>query len=225
MIESNSTTKTITDNMSKPSFEASYFGVLEYTKALHLQKTMAKLALDKNQISILGLQHPDVITLGRRSNELLDIQTHQSALPMVRASRGGLATIHSYGQLVIYPVVNLRSLGLGIRDYVEILLRTTQALLAEYGISTECDMLGAGLFTAHGKIAFCGIEVARGVSQHGISLNVRNDLELFTAIRSCGIENLQLDRMINYEFEDSLENLFAKWTVIFKKILISKNKI
>ena len=207
-------------------FESSFLGSMTYEKSIDLQNDLAKLALDKNSISILGLQHPAVITLGRRaqrSAELSDLFLQSEyTIPVYESTRGGLATIHSEGQLVIYLVLNLRKLNWGVQNYVSRLLVTTQSLLEQYGIFSKVDINGAGLYTASGKIAFCGIEVKNGITYHGISLNVRNDLGLFSMIRSCGVENLQLDRLQNYQVTDTLGEIFKKWSLIFKKSLSEK---
>lgn len=217
MTELNNTTNINPNLVSKPCYESAYLGTVDYAEGLRIQKTLLNLASQKNQISVIGLQHPDVITLGRRCDEHNDIMLNALELPVVRSTRGGLATIHSPGQLIIYPILHLRSLSLGIRDYVQILLRSTQQLLNEFGIYTELDIKGAGLFTTNGKIAFCGIEVTGGVTQHGISINVKNDMEVFRMIRSCGINNLKMDQMQNYAVDETLESLFKKWNLLFKK--------
>lgn len=218
MTESNSITNLDINPTAKREmcFEASYFDHLEYSKSLEIQKKLFYLAHEKNQISVIGLQHPQIITLGRRASEHVDVALNDHNLPVTRSTRGGLATLHSVGQLVIYPIVNLRFMNLGIRNYVQILLQSTKSLLSEYGIETTLDIKGAGLFTKTGKIAFCGIEVSKGITQHGISLNVRNDLDLFSVIKSCGIDDMQLDRMQNYLVYESMEDLFNKWINYFK---------
>ncbi len=218
MTESNSITNLDINPIPKSDmcFESSYLGQLEYTESLEIQKKLSFLAYEKNQISVIGLQHPQIITLGRRASVHVDVTLNDHNLPIIRSTRGGLATLHSAGQLVIYPIINLRFMNLGIRNYVQILLQSTKLLLSDYGIETTLDIKGAGLFTKTGKIAFCGIEVSKGITQHGISLNVRNDLDLFSVIKSCGIDHLQLDRMQNYQIDESMEDLFKKWISYFK---------
>ncbi|OFZ32007.1 MAG: lipoyl(octanoyl) transferase [Bdellovibrionales bacterium RIFCSPHIGHO2_01_FULL_40_29] len=200
-------------------FESSYLGLMDYMKALNVQMDLGNLARDRNQISVVGLQHPAVITLGHRADEMTEILMSQNTrnIPIVRSTRGGLATIHSEGQLVIYPIMNLRFLKLGVRDYVFLLLTTTQNLLEKYKIHSRIDLNGAGLYTEKGKIAFCGIHIREGITTHGVSLNIRNDLSLFQMIRSCGIQNLKMDSMSEYQVSATLEEIYYQWSDCFRK--------
>ncbi len=196
--------------------ESAYLGRYEYQRAERLQLELHSLAL-KKQFSIIGLEHPAVLTLGRRADVANEIHMHD--IPILRSTRGGLATIHSEGQLVIYPIFNLKSLGLGVKDYVHLLLTTTQTVLNQFEVETYLDEKAIGLHSKNGKIAFCGIQVKQGISQHGISLNVRNDLSLFESIRSCGIENPPLDKLSNWGIDLSLAEIFLMWSEVFKKQL------
>ncbi len=206
------------------NYEASYLGLIDYNTAVKTQQVLGKLAKSKNQVSVIGLQHPAVITLGRRADEATELLLNHnaSAIPTVRSSRGGLATLHSEGQLVIYPILNLKYFKLGVRDYVHLLLLTTQELLQKFGITSTIDLNGAGVFTADGKISFCGIEVHEGITGHGISLNVRNDLRLFQIIRSCGVQDLDLDSLARHSVTDTLGGIFQKWSTCFQANLITK---
>jgi lipoyl(octanoyl) transferase len=197
------------------NLEASFLGIMDYQKSVVLQKELLQLSkLSKNNY-VLGVEHPAVMTLGYRAvknDEIFD----EHILPIERAERGGLATIHSEGQLVFYPVINLRELGLGVREYVLILLETTQDLLTSLGVESFIDDKAIGLYTIHGKIAFCGVQIKNGISQHGLSLNVRNDLSLFTFIRSCGLENPKFDSLSQHQVTHTLAELYNVWIDIFK---------
>lgn len=195
------------------NFEASYLGLVEYSKAVSLQEDLVLVVKKNGMIAVVGLEHPAVLTLGHRVDA--DMALLPAEIPKIKSSRGGLMTIHSEGQLVIYPVVDLRQRGWGVKSYVCKLLRTTQKLLAELGIESRVDDQAVGLYTEAGKIAFCGIQVKNGVSLHGISLNVRNDLSLFQNIQSCGIQNAKLDRLQNYNVNLTLEELFKRWANFF----------
>ncbi len=196
------------------SFEASYLGLVDYSKAVLLQDDLFNIVKNKGLPAIVGLEHPAVLTLGHR----LEVDSDLMAIdiPKVKSSRGGLMTIHSEGQLVIYPILDLRERGWGVKSYVCKLLRTTQKLLAELGVESFVDGQAIGLYTASGKIAFCGIQVKNGISLHGLSLNVRNDLSLFQSIHSCGVRNADLDRLQNYDVNLTLEELFQRWIKHFQ---------
>ncbi len=181
---------------------------------------------------IAGLMHPAVITLGKRGESSVDIQhsestLHERGIEVVQADRGGQATLHSPGQLVIYPILPLRSLGLGARAYVELLESTTLAFLSQYGIRARrpegCS--GPGLYTQSGKIAFFGVRIRSGVTLHGISINVSNDLVDFAAIRSCGRSGEAFDRLRDHGIKDSCETAFAHWVQAFKEHLRQKKVV
>lgn len=195
--------------------EAQYLGRIDYSKAYELQKDLAVLTEKKQTSFILGLEHPDVVTLGRRAKPEDEVFLKDIEIPVLKSTRGGLATIHSVGQLVIYPILNLRTYNLGAKAYVQWLLQTTQKLLQQLGVESSIDENQIGLYTKNGKIAFCGIQIKNGVSYHGISLNVRNDLDLFDQIRSCGAMKPQLDRLQNYGVTHTLEELFQIWVRLF----------
>lgn len=190
---------------------------MDFEQAFQIQRDLWLTAKNKNQICIMGLEHPTVITLGRRmkSEDLLPA----GDIPVVQSTRGGLATIHSEGQLVIYPVMNLRSHGLGVKEFVCQLLKITQMTLNDYNIESHIDDENVGLYTSQGKIAFCGLEIKEGVSQHGISINIANDLSLFSQIVSCGVTALKTDRVCNHVTDVTLRDFFQKWILNFNQSL------
>ncbi len=159
---------------------------------------------------VLGGEHPAIITLGRRAQTSEVLST---SLPICKSARGGLATLHSPGQLVIYPILNLRKRKLGIRLYVEVLLKTTERTLRDYGIEAQCDLdRNPGLYTKQGKIVFCGLQIHQGVSQFGLSINISNDLSLFRNLRPCGISGQPLDRLQDHsDHPVELQAFFESW--------------
>lgn len=199
------------------SLEHSYLGTLDFEVAFQIQRNLWHSAKNKNQISIMGLEHHAVITLGRRmkTEELLS----SGDIPVVQSTRGGLATVHSEGQLVIYPVMNLKAQGWGVKEFVHQLLKVTQTTLTEYHIESFIDEKNVGLYTNDGKIAFCGLEIKEGISQHGISINISNDLRLFSKIVSCGVTSLKTDRVCNHISDVTMRDFFEKWTFNFNQSL------
>ena len=189
------------------------------------EELVSQIAQTKN-IAVLGCEHADVITLGRRTtaNEIFN----SSVLPIVQSTRGGLATIHSRGQLVIYPILDLRQNNLSVKSYIELLMDTTTDFLNIYEIPTAKDMKKVGLYTDAGKIAFCGVEIRQRVALHGISINISNDLNLFKLINPCGLQNFEMDRLQNHvdhvqlHSSDSgfdLSLLFGQWSSLFQQRL------
>ncbi len=187
--------------------ECAFLGKMDFESAFQIQRNLWKAAKFKNQQSVMGLEHPAVITLGRRA----ELPINSLTLPVVRTTRGGLVTIHSEGQLVIYPIVNLRQIKVGVKKFVEYLLLVTQKTFEDFDIKTFIDDQRIGLYTNNGKIAFCGLEIKEGISQHGISINISNDLHLFQSIVSCGVQEMAMDRLSNYRFDVNLEIFFDAW--------------
>ena len=136
--------------------------------------------------------------------------------------RGGQATLHAPGQLVIYPCVHLTRIGIGVREYVGLLERTTQNFLKDLEIDSTPNPNEPGLYTEKGKIAFFGIRVTHAIASHGIAINVTNDLSLFKLIRSCGVDGEAFDSISERKkkFPSApLKQLFALWVNHFRKEL------
>lgn len=173
--------------------------------------------------SILGSESPTCITVGRRSadfhSELRpDCPPH---IPVYKVDRGGHATLHNPGQLIIYPIIQLSDHSLSVRDYICALGKTTVRLLEEHGIEAHTILdskLGEpGIYTAAGKIGFIGVRISRGITTHGISLNVNNDLQEFSYIRSCSVWGQAMDSIKEQGSNPSLESLFFQWTKLFSQ--------
>ena len=114
---------------------------------------------------------------------------------MVQIDRGGQVTYHGPGQLVVYPLVDLKRAGLGIRDFVTALERAVVELAAQFGIAAECRRSAPGVYVAGRKLASVGVRVRRGGSYHGLALNVALDLSPFSRINPCGYAGLQMTQL------------------------------
>jgi lipoyl(octanoyl) transferase len=195
---------------------AMWLGLTTYEKSLDLQSDLAARCLEDRQSYLLGLEHPPSITLGKRATEALDLIWSESelsakGLEKFEVDRGGEATLHSPGQLVIYPVLHLPSLDCSVKDYVGLLIRTTQKTLLQLGIPTDCHPGEPGLFVKDRKLVAFGIRIKKGVTQHGLAINCHNDLNLFESIRSCGVTGQKWTRLTDLGVSLSLRNLFKKW--------------
>ena len=176
---------------------ASWLGRVEYREALALQKRLAAgRAEGRIGDQLLLLEHPAVLTLGRTSDPA-HIRADPSALAargieIVRVERGGEVTYHGPGQLVAYPIIALSSRGLMVRPLVRALEAALVATCAAHGAAAArrdghpgcwCDAGGAD----PRKIGALGLRIERGVSYHGIALNVTVDLADFELIDPCGM--------------------------------------
>ena len=139
------------------------------------------------------LEHPPVFTLGMNASR--DHVLAPGDIPVVQIDRGGQVTYHGPGQLVVYPLVDLRRASLGVRDIVTALERSVIDYAAELGIAAECRKSAPGVYVDGRKLASVGIRVRRGASYHGMALNVSVDLAPFRLINPCGYPGLEMTRL------------------------------
>lgn len=154
------------------------------------------------QDEIWFLEHPPVFTLGMNAGR--DHVLAPGEIPVVQIDRGGQVTYHGPGQLVVYPLVDLRRAGLGVRDIVTALERSVIDYAAELGVSAECRKSAPGVYVDGRKLASVGIRVRRGASYHGVALNVSVDLEPFHRINPCGYAGLEMTRLADLSSVDSV---------------------
>ena len=167
-------------------------GRLAYSEALAVQDELvsARLLGDVPD-TLLLVEHPPVITLGRRGSSadifLPEAELAARGIDIHRTTRGGLVTYHGPGQLVGYPIVHLRQLGLRVPEYVHGLEGAIIGALAELGIWARTDPEHVGVWTERGKIAAIGIAQRHGVAYHGFAVNLQPDLSHFALINPCGM--------------------------------------
>jgi lipoate-protein ligase B len=170
-------------------------GSIEYADAVRLQNELAEQRLlEEIPDTLLLLEHPPVVTLGRRGT-LEDVYVSEADLKrrgiaLESTTRGGLVTYHGPGQLVGYPIVKLRARGLTVPCYVRALEQSIIDALREIGIAARIDEGHVGVWTAAGKIAAIGVAQRRGVTLHGFAVNLQPDLSHFALINPCGIGDL-----------------------------------
>lgn len=190
------------------------FGVVPYREARELQESLVRERISGSiEDTLLVLQHPPTLTLGRRMRagaaELCPEVWRERGVEVVHASRGGEATYHGPGQLVVYPVVSLVDRRLGVRRFVEAGLRAIGDVAESFGVSSEVKMDPAGLWTVPGgkKLASVGLRIERGVTDHGFSFNICCDLSHFLQFPVCGqsgtvVTSLQEERGVA-DFSDA----------------------
>ncbi len=160
-------------------------GPVEYRQAWGLQRALVeKRTRDEIPDTLLLLEHPHVITLGRRGTaaDVLD-----SSVPVVEVERGGEATYHGPGQLVGYPILKLGDrldVKRYVRDLEEVLIRASRA----FGVPADRDPRQSGVWVAGRKLGSIGIAIHRNVTYHGFAHNVNTDLAYFAKIRPCGFD-------------------------------------
>ena len=149
------------------------------------------------------LEHPPVFTLGlagRRSHVLAP-----GDIPVVATDRGGQVTYHGPGQVVAYPLLDLRRAGYGVKEMVRRLEQALIDVLAGYGIEGVRRAGMPGVYVGEAKIAAIGLRVARGCTYHGVALNVDMDLEPFRRIDPCGYPGLAATSMATLGADDKID--------------------
>ncbi len=139
------------------------------------------------------VEHPPVFTVGLNGKP--EHLLAPGDIPVVQIDRGGQVTYHGPGQLVFYPLLDLRRLKLGVRQLVTSLEQAVIDLLADYGITAVGRRDAPGVYVDGAKIAALGLRVRRGCSYHGLSLNVAMDLEPFARINPCGYPDLRVTQL------------------------------
>lgn len=204
---------------------APYLGMVPYEVALKLQQRLAQARTEGNIGDvILLLEHPSVFTVGRfKGGEDVLVPTEilaREGIAVFRTDRGGGITYHGPGQLVGYPIVNLKENGLGVREYIwkleEAIIKTLLAL----GIQ-GCRLAGyPGVWANGKKVCSIGIHVSHGITTHGFALNVANDLRYFDYIRPCGLQGevmTSISKLLGHHMvmEEIIEKLLSSFSEIF----------
>lgn len=173
-------------------------GLKDYREAYELQTRL----VEKRQAGVLlgdvflVTEHPSVYTLGRRGGrEFLMVSESflsEKNIPVIPIERGGVITYHGPGQLVIYPILNLKEARLGVADYVYMLEEVMIMLAAEAGVQAVRDERNHGVWVGDRKLGSVGIAIRRAVSFHGLALNVNPDMEPFGWVNPCGLTGVQM---------------------------------
>jgi lipoyl(octanoyl) transferase len=173
-------------------------GVMEYRKAYALQLDLVEKRLTGAVGADIFLltEHPAVFTLGRRGGrENLTVTEEflqQLGVEVVPVERGGNITYHGRGQLVVYPIIQLKTAGLSVTEYVFRLEEVMIRLSAEYGVDAVRDPRNRGVWTGGRKLGSVGIAIRHGVAFHGLAINVAPSLEAFGWIRPCGLTDVRI---------------------------------
>lgn len=166
-------------------------GRMAYASAWELQRRLADDLRNGGPECLVLLEHPPTYTLGARARDehLLAPEAALRAMgaDVYRVDRGGDVTYHGPGQLVGYPILDLRSRGLGPAAYVRLLEETLIEALATYGVAAARREGYPGVWVEGAKIAAIGVRISKGVSLHGFALNVNTDLSYFERIVPCGL--------------------------------------
>ena len=177
------------------------FDRIGYREAWELQSNLIVARKERrlrNDI-VLFLEHPEVFTLGRRGGRECMLVSEEflenAGIQVIQVERGGNITFHGPGQLVVYPIVDLHAARIKVVDFVngleEVMIHTAE----NWGIAAERNSANRGIWVGARKMGSIGIAVRRGISFHGLALNVHTDLTPFSWIQPCGLLNVAMTTM------------------------------
>jgi lipoate-protein ligase B len=176
-------------------------GLADYRNVLqHQLQLWEQRCQDKIPDTVLIVEHPPVITLGARqsANKLLVSREElaKRGIDVVEIRRGGGTTAHNPGQLVFYPILKLQELGLSINKYIRKLEMIGMELLEQLGVKCQRQIGFPGLWVENNrqsrKIASIGVRVSKGITCHGMAININNDLGIFDLFVPCGLDGVEM---------------------------------
>ena len=181
---------------------AARLGQIAYPDAWDLQLRLveARQANRLERDAVLLLEHPPVFTLGKRGGrESLLVPEETLAhrgIPILQVERGGNITYHGPGQLVVYPIVHLPGMRIGVVDMVDRLEEVMIRTCGDFGVAAGRNALNRGAWIGMNKIGSIGLAVRRGVSFHGLALNVDPDLTPFGFVQPCGLQGVGVTSIV-----------------------------
>lgn len=182
-----------------------YLGLQDYLKTWLAMRDFTQQRVKTTPDEIWILEHPPVFTQGQagKPEHILS----PGDIPIIQTDRGGQVTYHGPGQLVMYVLLDLKRLGIGIRQLVRQLEACVIQVLASYQITanTRCD--APGVYVNESKICSIGLRVKQGCCYHGIAFNVSMDTEPFLRINPCGFLNLKVTQVCDFEHSANIETI------------------
>jgi len=168
-------------------------GLVEYEPTWRKMQTFTDRRDAQTADEIWLLQHPPVYTLGLAGNP--EHLLAPADIPVINIDRGGQVTYHGPGQLVVYPLIDLRRQNLGVRELVSALEQSVIDLAADHGIEARSRADAPGVYVDGRKLASLGLRIRRGCSYHGLAFNIDMDLEPFSRINPCGFTDLEVTQL------------------------------
>ena len=207
-----------------------HLGLADYALTYDAMRTFTRERSSSTPDEIWVLEHPPVFTLGL-AGDASNLHSPSHQIPMVHVDRGGEITYHGPGQIVIYLLLDLKRLGIFVKELVS---RIEQALidtLGDFGIQAERKLGAPGIYVSQqadissewfgAKVAALGLKVSKSCSYHGLALNVATDLEAFSRIHPCGYEGLRTVDMQTLGIKDNMDSISQKLLEHLQKQLFS----
>ena len=184
-------------------------GITKYPIAL-IEMDMAHECVANGDEEVIFITEHEALYSAGKSFEMMDfISTPQ--IPIYYPKRGGRVTVHSLGQLVIYPIINLIHRHLNVHAYVMGLQNWIINSLLKLNIPAQTSDLGVGVWCHDAKIGFIGIQISRGTSMHGLCLNISNDITLFDNIVPCGIKNVEISSICKLGYKVTTDEIIKSF--------------
>lgn len=193
-----------------------HLGLVDYSATYEAMREFTQERNDATPDEIWVLEHPPVFTLGL-AGDSTNLHSPSNQIPLIQVDRGGEITYHGPGQIVIYLLLDLKRLGIFVKELV---FRIEQALidtLKDFGIDAERHQGAPGIYVSNqdgvpiewvgAKIAALGLKVSKGCSYHGLALNVATDLQAFSRIHPCGYQGLKTVDMQTLGIGDNIETV------------------
>ncbi|HEY2675890.1 MAG TPA: lipoyl(octanoyl) transferase LipB [Steroidobacteraceae bacterium] len=195
---------------SSPPVEIRQLGLAPYEPIWRAMQKFTDERQESTRDEIWFVEHPPVFTLGMNAS-----REHLLApgdIPAIQIDRGGQVTYHGPGQLMIYPLLNLRRLKLGVRDLVVALENAVIDYVAGKGIGAQGSRQAPGVYVDGAKLASIGLRIRRGACYHGMALNVSLDPQPFERINVCGYKDLRVTRLADHGIRASVESVASDLT-------------
>jgi lipoyl(octanoyl) transferase len=197
-----------------------WLGRIDYQAGLHIQEERLENCLKHGEESVILLEHEHVYTIGRLPDKSSLRGVDRLPYPVFETNRGGQATYHGPGQLVGYPILDLRARGRDLHCYLRKLEDLLIDLLNEFGLKGRKVEGKTGVWVEDRKIASIGVGVRKWVTMHGFALNVASDLSGFLSIIPCGLSDVKMTSVsMEAANEVSLETICEKITPYLRRYL------
>ncbi len=186
-----------------------YLGRQDYVPLWHAMQEFTDERDENTPDEIWFCEHPPVFTMGLNASK--EHLLAPGDIPVVQIDRGGQVTYHGPGQLMVYPLIDIRRANIGVRTLVTALEQSVVALAAAHDVEAAARADAPGVYVDGNKLASVGLRIRRGASFHGMALNVDADLEPFSRINPCGYAELQMTDLrrlgIELQLEEAAEEL------------------
>ena len=177
-------------------------GLQNYQQCWQEMQEFTNTRTEKTLDEFWLLEHPPVFTQGQAGKP--EHILAPGNIPVIKTDRGGQVTYHGPGQLILYPLIDLRRKNLSIRKFVTILENAVIAVMQDFNITATAKCEAPGVYVDEKKICSIGLRIRRGCTYHGIAFNIHMDLEPFKRINPCGFNQLEMTQLTHFSKIDSI---------------------